>query len=73
MPDKLNLYQIRDRLAHLRAGRRRIGWFDFSSDSWDMQTTMARALRIFMRTRGVRVPLTNEQNDRPLPWNAYHG
>lgn len=73
MHKTLNLYQIRDRLAQLRAGRRRIGWFDFSSDSWDMQTTMARALRIFMRTRGVRMPLTNELNDRPLPWNAFHG
>ena len=69
----MTLYNVCNRLAHLRAQRRRLGWFDFSSDSWDMQTTMARALRIYRRVQGHRQPLTNVHNDRPIPWNAYHG
>jgi len=67
-----NFYAIRDRLARLRACRRRIGWFDFSSDSWDMQTTSARAYRIFARLHGERRPLESVFGELPLPWNAYH-
>ena len=63
---------IRDRLARLRACRRRIGWFDFSSDSWDMQTTNARAYRIFARLQGERRPLECAFGGRALPWNAFH-
>jgi hypothetical protein len=73
MPNELDLYQLSERLARLRACRRRLGWFDFSSDSWDMRTTMARALRIFRRVNGFREPLANVHNDRPIHWNAYHG
>lgn len=73
MANELTLPQIHDRLARLRARRRRIGWFDFSSDSWDMRTTACRALRIYRRLRGQRDPLTTEFNDRPIPWNSYHG
>ena len=37
---------IVQRLARLRTARRRIGWFDFASNSWDMRTTTERAFRI---------------------------
>jgi hypothetical protein len=60
------------RLAALRDGRRRLGWFDYSSGSWDMRTTEARALRIVDRLAGIRRPLECVHRNRPLPWNAYH-
>jgi hypothetical protein len=37
--------------------RRRIGWFDYSSDSYDMRVVQARALRIYLRQRGDRIKL----------------
>lgn len=67
----LGLAQIQTRLARLRAGRRRIGWFDFCSDSWDMRTTAQRALRIYLRLQGIRSPLESETG-RPVPWNTFH-
>lgn len=63
---------IRDRLARLRAKRRRIGWFDYSSDSYDMKSTAARAMRIFARLNGERAPLECICSGRALPWNSYH-
>lgn len=68
---ELDLFRICDRLARLRAGRRRIGWFDFCSDSWDMRTTAQRALRIYLRLQGIRSPLESEMG-RPVPWNTFH-
>lgn len=60
------------RLAQLRSRRRRIGWFDFSSDSVDMVTTSARALRVLQRLRGNRRPLISPFNEKPVPWNTFH-
>ena len=60
------------RLAQLRSRRRRLGWFDFSSDSVDMVTTSARALRVLQRLRGVRRPLISPFNEKPVPWNSFH-
>lgn len=69
---EMSFYDILNRLAHLRASRRRIGWFDFCSDSWDMRTTSARAMRIFLRLRGERQPLESVSG-APISWNSYHG
>lgn len=63
---------IVQRLARLRAARRRIGWFDFASDSWDMRTTTERAFRIWARISGKRQPLVNPESQRPVPWNSFH-
>lgn len=46
-----------DRILVKEAARRRIGWVDFSSDSWDRRVARARANRIIMRTKGVRMTL----------------
>lgn len=35
----------------------RIGWFDFSSDSYDMRMCEARAYRIQQRLVGVRITI----------------
>lgn len=67
-----DLSVIEARLARLRARRRRLGWFDFSSDSWDMRTTRARAWRIYQRLHGQRVPLECVERARAVPWNSYH-
>lgn len=68
----LNWPAIVRRLARLRAGRRKIGWFDFASDSWDMRTTTERAARIWARICGRRQPLLNPESQRPVPWNSFH-
>ena len=60
------------RLAQRRSSRRRLGWFDFSSDSVDMMTTSARALRVLQRLRGIRPPLISPFNERAVPWNTFH-
>ena len=70
--NSLSCETIANRLARLRARRRRLGWFDYSSDSWDMRTTQARALRIYLRLMGRRCPLECVHSGRPLPWNSYH-
>jgi hypothetical protein len=52
----MSLYGVRDGLALRIAARRRIGWFDWSSDSYDMRVAMARAVRVWFRVvRGARV------------------
>lgn len=71
MSNGMDLRTIHLRLAELRARRRRMGWFDFSPDSYDMRTTQCRAFRIFLRLRGERQPLESDMG-RPLAWNAYH-
>lgn len=35
----------------------RIGWFDFSSDSWDMRYSRAIAWRIHARLNGRRITI----------------
>lgn len=72
MAAKLTLDAVTQRLAALRARRRRIGWFDFSPWSWDICTTVARASRIVRRLAGTRRPLECVHSGKPLPWNAYH-
>lgn len=62
--------QVLRRLADKRSARRRLGWFDFSSDSYDMRTTAQRAVRIAARIRGQREPLTTEYG-WVAPWNSY--
>jgi len=37
--------------------RRRVGWFDHSSDGYDMRMVEARALRIYLRQIGERIKL----------------
>jgi hypothetical protein len=68
----LSLKTIEGRLARLRSCRRRLGWFDYSSDSYDMRTTCARAYRIYARLQGERVPLECVASGRAIPWNSYH-
>lgn len=57
MAAKLQLDAVTQRLAALRARRRRSGWFDFSPWSWDMCTAVARVSRIVHRHAGARRPL----------------
>jgi hypothetical protein len=56
MAAKLTLDAVTQRLAVLRARRRRIGWFDFSPWSWDICTTVARASRVAHRPSPCRHP-----------------
>lgn len=56
---ELSLSQLTRLLALKRARRRRLGWFDFCTDSHDMRTTECRALRVVQRLRGRREPLCN--------------
>lgn len=37
--------------------QRKIGWVDYSSDSYDYRVACARATRIVMRSRGVKMTL----------------
>lgn len=53
-----SLYCLRDDLAARIALRRRIGGFDWSSDSADMADAMTRAVRVWFRVvRGARVSM----------------
>ena len=60
------------RMVRLRAKRRRLGWFDHCSDSWDMRSTSARAWRVYQRIKGIREPLLHPHNDRPIPGRSFH-
>jgi len=53
----MNLEDIKLRIARKSAARRRIGWFDFSRDGYDMRMCEARAFRIQQRLVGVRITL----------------
>jgi hypothetical protein len=68
----MTLEVVTRRLSVLRARRRRVGWFDYSPWSWDMRTTVARALRIVDRLAGICRPLECVHSGKPLRWNAYH-
>ena len=37
--------------------RRRIGWVDYSTGSWDWRVAYARAYRVMVRRIGVRITL----------------
>lgn len=64
--------EIASRLVPRRTARRRMGYFDHCSDSYDMRTTVQRAYRIRLRALGVRAPLTSGYNDTPVRWNSFH-
>lgn len=68
----LSFTVIFERLVRLRATRRRLGWFDHCSDSFDMRSTSARAWRLYQRVAGVREPLLHPENGRPIPGRSYH-
>ena len=52
----MSLYAVRDEVAARMASRMRMGFFDWSSDSYDMRVAMARAVRVWFRVvRGSRV------------------
>lgn len=70
-PKALTFTQVFERLVRLRATRRRLGWFDHCSDSFDMRSTSARAWRIYQRIGGVREPLLHPENGRPIPGGAF--
>lgn len=73
-PVKSNLTftDVFERLVRLRSSRRKLGWFDHCSDSFDMRSTSARVWRIYQRLGGVREPLRHPNNDRPVPGRSYH-
>ena len=71
-PRPVTYRQVVARLAQLRARRRRLGYFDFSSDSYDMRSTEARAYRIWGRILGERRPLQCMHWGTPVRWNTYH-
>lgn len=54
-PLGFNLFSATNRIARNTARRRRIGWFDFCIDSYDMQGCRARAYRIQQRLIGNRL------------------
>ena len=49
----MNLYEIAEKLMQKRELRTRIGWVDWSSDSWDRKQCERRAWRILQRARGI--------------------
>lgn len=53
----MRLEDIKQHIARKTGARRRIGWFDFSLDSYDMRLCEARAFRIQRRLAGVRITL----------------
>jgi len=64
--------EVQIRMIRKRASRRRLGWFDFCRDSWDVRSTGQRAWRIWRRLSGVREPLLSLDHEHPIPWNSYH-
>lgn len=50
----MNFFQISERLMEKRELRTRIGWVDWSSDSWDRRECDRRAIRIVLRAKGIR-------------------
>ncbi|KGM38718.1 hypothetical protein JY96_21330 [Aquabacterium sp. NJ1] len=49
--------EIKQQIVRKSVARRRIGWFDFSMDSYDMRMCAARAYRIQQRIAGQRISL----------------
>ena len=49
----MTLYDIAEKLMQKRDRRTRIGWVDWSSDSWDRRESQRRAWRIVQRVRGI--------------------
>lgn len=42
--------------------RRKIGWVDYSSGSYDYRVATARAERILLRLKGIRITLQTAMN-----------
>ena len=57
----MSLYDISEKLMEKRELRTRIGWVDWSSDSWDRRECDRRALRIVLRARGIRTNRRGEE------------
>lgn len=53
----MNFQQLQDRIVAKMAARRRIGWIDYCSDSYDMRVAGARAVRVMARARGERMSM----------------
>lgn len=51
------LDNIIDRIVQKMVSRLRLGWFDHSSDSFDMRVARARAYRIQQRLAGNRITM----------------
>jgi hypothetical protein len=49
----MSLYDIAERLMERKEKRLRIGWVDWSSDSWDRRECERRAWRILQRACGI--------------------
>ncbi len=56
----MNTYDLAERLMEKKEARTRVGWVDWSENSWDRMEAMVRAWRIFCRLSGVR---TNRRGD----------
>jgi len=65
--------EVQMKVTMKRANRRRLGPFDWMSDSFDMKSSEARAWRIWQRINGVREPLIHPCSmTQAIPWNSYH-
>ena len=53
----MNLTQMSERIFQKMASRLRLGWIDYSSDSYDRHVATVRAWRILERLRGRRMTL----------------
>ncbi|WP_413460468.1 hypothetical protein [Herbaspirillum huttiense] len=49
--------ELTRRILRKMESRRRIGWVDYSTDSYDYRVANARATRIRLRRRGIRMTL----------------
>ena len=59
----MTTHELAERILRRRANRQRIGWTDFSSDSYDRRKAQAQAWRIIQRVNhGRRITL----------WQAMH-
>lgn len=56
----MSLYEIAEKLMGKRELRTRIGWVDWSSCSFDRRECERRALRIALRSRGIRTNIKGE-------------
>lgn len=56
----MSIHDIAERLMERKERRLRIGWVDWSSDSWDRRECERRACRIWHRAKGIH---TNRQGE----------
>jgi hypothetical protein len=53
----MTLHEIERRVLNKTLANMRIGWFDFSSDSYDQRVIRAKALRLWYRLQGRRITI----------------